>query len=89
MVVRMRVNRSKSGKRRSHHGLKAASLGRCECGALRESHRACASCGKYNGKVVIDVVERAKRENRRVTRKEKALRAAGQVTESKKEESTK
>ncbi len=90
MVVRMRVNRSKSGKRRSHHGLSSASLGKCECGALRQSHRACKECGKYAGKEIIDVVERTKREQRRTKRRDKELRASGQATDSKKkEESTK
>lgn len=78
MVVRMRVNRSKTGKRRSHHALAAGRLAKCECGALRVSHRACPSCGKYNGKVVIDIVGRAKRQARRDKKRQKELRAAGQ-----------
>jgi large subunit ribosomal protein L32 len=83
MVVRMRVNRSKSGKRRSHHGLTAARAVTCECGALRVPHRACASCGKYNGRSVIDVVARAARDARRQKRRDKELRASGQSTEKK------
>ena len=58
----------------------------CECGALRLPHRACAECGKYGGKVVIDVVARAKKEQRRVKRKETALKESGQLVEDKKEE---
>ena len=56
---------------------------KCECGALRQPHRACASCGKYNGKVVLDVAGRAAREARRMKRREKELRASGQSTEKK------
>lgn len=41
------------------------------------SHRACVVCGKYNGKIVIDVVARAKREARRDKRRQKELRASG------------
>jgi large subunit ribosomal protein L32 len=82
----MRVNRSKTGKRRSQHGLTGTRTAKCECGALRIPHRACPSCGKYNGKIIVDVVERAKREARRTKRREKALRAAGERTESQKEE---
>lgn len=82
MVVRMRVNRSKTGKRRSHHALRAKRLATCECGAPRLSHRACAQCGKYNGKVVIDIVERAKKQARRDKRRQKELRAAGQEKDS-------
>lgn len=84
----MRANRSKSGKRRSHAALALARVAKCECGALRLSHRACSECGKYNGHIIIDIVARAKREARRATRKEKDLRASGQQTESKKEEHT-
>ncbi len=88
MVVRMRVNRSKSGKRRSHHALTALRAVKCECGALRLSHKACASCGKYNGKVVIDMVARATRTARREKRHQKELRASGQDTGEKKESTT-
>ena len=85
MVVRMRVNRSKTGKRRSHHALTASRATRCECGALRLPHRACASCGKYGGKVVIDVVARTARTARRNKRREKELMASGQKVEKKEE----
>lgn len=77
MVIRMRVNRSKVGKRRSHHALKASRLITCECGKLRQNHRACPSCGKYGGRVVVDVVARAKRDANRTKRREKSMRAAG------------
>ena len=80
MVVRMRVNRSKTGKRRSHHALVAGRLVVCECGAKRQNHRACPSCGKYNGRVTVDVVARAEREAARGKRREKAMRESGQVS---------
>lgn len=69
MVVRMRLNRSKTGKRRSHHAIAGQRLSTCVCGALRQSHRACPQCGKYNDKIIIDVVARANRENRRAKRR--------------------
>lgn len=75
----MRVNRSKTAKRRSHHGLVSAQTAVCECGHPRLSHRACASCGKYGGKVVIDVVAATKRAQRRVKRKEHEMKASGQI----------
>jgi large subunit ribosomal protein L32 len=90
MVVRMRVNRSKTGKRRSHHALLATRLITCECGALRQNHRACQSCGKYNGHVAIDVVAEATRQAKRNKRRDKALRESGRAkdTTSDKEKST-
>lgn len=89
MVVRMRVNRSKTGKRRSHHAIAGQRLAKCECGALRVSHRACPECGKYNGNVIIDIVARAKRATRREKRKQTDLRASGQTTETKEAETAK
>ena len=86
MVVRMRANRSKTGKRRSHHALTGVRLSTCECGALRISHRACPQCGKYNGHIVIDVVARTKREQRREKRRRKELQESGQVTGEAKED---
>lgn len=58
----------------------------CECGAKRQNHRACASCGKYGKHVVIDVVARAKRADRRNKRHEKDLKASGQTVEAKAKE---
>ena len=84
MVVRMRVNRSKTGKRRSHHALRATRAVRCECGALRIPHRACANCGRYNGKIVLDVAGMAARLSRRTKRREKELRASGHAKEAEK-----
>ena len=86
MVVRMRRNRSQTAKRRSHHALGAMRTAKCECGALRRAHRACASCGKDGGRVVVDVVAREKREQRRAKRKEVELKRAGQYSEEKAEE---
>lgn len=80
MVVRMRKNRSQTAKRRSHHALTATRAAKCECGALRMPHRACSNCGKYNGKVIIDVVGRTKRDQRRTKKKQKELQASGQDT---------
>jgi len=89
MVVRMRRNRSETAKRRSNHALKAAQLAKCECGALRVPHRACAECGKYNGRVIIDVVGRAAREARRAKRRQTELRESGQIKEETNKEEVK
>ncbi len=83
MVVRMRANRSKTGMRRSHAAISGARLSKCECGANKLPHRACAACGKYNGKVVIDIVARMEREQRRTKRREKELKESGKETKEK------
>lgn len=86
----MRRNHSQTAQRRSHHALSNMSTGKCECGALKLSHRACPECGKYNGRIVIDVVALAKRAARRAKRKQTDLRESGQVTaDTKKEEPAK
>lgn len=86
MGVRMRVNRSHTGNRRSHHALEEPRLSKCECGAFHKRHRACEECGKYRGKQVIDVVARAEREQRRAKRKQEEAREMGQETNNQGEE---
>ncbi len=82
MVIRMRANRSKRGKRRSHSALRAGRTSTCDCGALRLPHRACPKCGKYNGRIVKDVVAATKRAASRAKRHQKALQASGVTTKA-------
>lgn len=72
MVVRMRHTRSQRGNTRSHHALKARTLAVCECGAPRVSHRACANCGRYRGRVVVDLAGKAQA---KAAKKEKRAKA--------------
>jgi large subunit ribosomal protein L32 len=49
-----RHSKSRSRKRRAHDALTPAASSDCpNCGAPRQSHRVCPSCGFYNGRVVI------------------------------------
>lgn len=89
MVIRMRRNRSQTAKRRSHHGLTTARVTADSSGNPHLRHRVNPETGMYRGKVIIDVVARAKREQRRAKRKETELRASGQVREDKPTEATK
>lgn len=69
MVNRMRHNRSQRGSTRSHHALTAQGLSVCpDCKAKRINHKVCTNCGKYNGRVVIDVMAKT-------IKKEKKLKA--------------
>lgn len=56
MVVRMRSTHAHTANRRSHHALVNKPLAKCECGSVRVSHRACPNCGRYNGRVAVDLV---------------------------------
>lgn len=48
--------KSKMRVRQRRAQIKAAVPGtvKCECGAVRLAHRACPSCGKYDGRQVIE-----------------------------------
>lgn len=81
MVVRMRHTRGQTGSRRSHHALKAQVLAVCECGAPRVSHRACASCGRYRGRVVVDHVAKAQVKAARRAKKGSVKGATGSKSE--------
>jgi len=62
MVNHMRHNRSQTGMRRSHHGLKAASFVLCkDCGMPKTRHVVCANCGKYKGKEAVNVMAKAEK----------------------------
>lgn len=57
MVVRMRHTRGHTRNRRSHHALSARAASICaNCGARSMPHRACAACGFYKGREVINVL---------------------------------
>ena len=69
----MRHNRSQRGTTRSHHALTAVGLSVCpDCNAKRLNHKVCTNCGKYNGRVVVDVLAKT-------VKKEKKLKAQSKV----------
>jgi large subunit ribosomal protein L32 len=82
----MRRNRSQTAKRRSHHAIKGTRVAKDPAGNLYLSHRVNPVTGMYKGRMVIDVVAQKQREDRRMKRREKALRESGQDTGQKDKE---
>jgi large subunit ribosomal protein L32 len=49
-----KTSRSRRNMRRSHDGLTAKTVMSCpNCGAIKQPHYVCASCGHYDGREVI------------------------------------
>lgn len=85
MVVHMRHTRAHTANRRSHHALKGATFSTCQkCGAKHLAHRVCMQCGTYRGRVVIDVMAKTvKRQKKADAQKAKASPAAAKSTSKK------
>ncbi len=74
MVNRMRHTRAHTANRRSHHAIEARTLSLCsECGAPKMNHTLCLNCGKYKGKVVVDVHAALAKKEKKVKERNKAL----------------
>ena len=55
-LPKRKLGKSRKGKRRSHHALRARNLVSCpKCHELRPPHQVCPSCGSYKGIEVIEV----------------------------------
>lgn len=55
-VPKRRHSHSRTRKRRSHDALSAPGMSVCaECGAPKQPHRLCPSCGKYKGRTVVSL----------------------------------
>ena len=76
MTVRMRINRSATGKRRSGHGLEEPRLSKCSnCGAPHLRHHMCSACGHYRGHLVTDVAAKVEK---KVLKKEARRKEMGE-----------
>ncbi len=70
-VPKKRTSSAKRNMRRSHHARRALRLSPCaNCGTPGMPHTACANCGRYRGREVINVLKKVERNERK--RKEKA-----------------
>ncbi|MCA9540625.1 MAG: 50S ribosomal protein L32 [Myxococcales bacterium] len=57
-VPKRRKSRSKRDTRRATHKISAKAYNECgNCGAPKEPHRICPSCGWYKERYVLEVVE--------------------------------
>lgn len=77
MVVHMRHTRAHTANRRSHHALKVARFVACkDCGAQHLMHRVCMQCGKYRGRVVIDVLKKKVKATKKAEARKEAAKEA-------------
>ena len=87
MSVRMRHTKGHTRNRRSHHRISSPRLTTCsECGEKHLMHRVCPTCGKYRGKVVIDMEKKIAKREEKTKRREKELEQAGIKKTSRTEE---
>lgn len=55
-VPRNRLSNSKKNLRRSHHAVPLINLSVCpDCSAKKEPHAVCMSCGRYNGRQILNI----------------------------------
>lgn len=82
-----RTTKAARNQRRSHHALKEITLTKCEkCGKPVKPHHACANCGTYKKKEVIDILKRLPRKER--VKIEKKKKKTEIKKENKKEKKT-
>lgn len=68
-----RTTSSKRDMRRAHHALDAINTGACpKCAKPVLGHRACANCGFYKGREVVNVLEKLDKKERKKREKELA-----------------
>jgi len=62
-LPKQRISRHRQGNRRRHIFVTAPTLVECQnCHELRLPHHVCPNCGYYNGRQVIVIEERRRRE---------------------------
>lgn len=77
MPPTQRHTKSRRNRGRSHQALKPQAITQCvKCKAPVLGHMACLNCGTYRGRVVVDVLARLDKKERKRKAKELALEEA-------------
>jgi large subunit ribosomal protein L32 len=73
-VPKQRKTKSRQAQRRMHIFLKTPQLAACKkCGKEVLPHRVCQNCGYYKGKMILDVLAKLDKKERK--KKEKEIKA--------------
>ena len=65
-LPKRRHSKTRRDKKRTHKKLKEPTLSKCpQCGRPKLSHRVCLNCGYYNGKKVLEVSTKEKKEKKK------------------------
>lgn len=73
MVVHMRHTKGHRNNRRAQQKLASPIFSKCShCGEKKSPHVICANCGYYNNKMVIDVLKKLDKKERKKKEKELA-----------------
>ena len=82
MVPKKRGTSSKTRRRRSHHALKGAVLFLCKkCGEAIMPHKMCVRCGYYQERLVVDVVAKLDKKEKKALERQQQETAEIQATE--------
>ncbi|MDP3991213.1 MAG: 50S ribosomal protein L32 [Candidatus Nealsonbacteria bacterium] len=85
-VPKQRHTKSRRNKRRAHLYIEEPTLALCsKCGKSVLPHIACANCGSYKGREVIDVLKKLNKKERKEKEKELKAKEAADKKEGKKE----
>ena len=80
-----KTTKAARNQRRSHHALKEITLTKCEkCGKPVKPHHACANCGYYKKKEIINVLKKLPRKERKKVEKVNKKKEAKEIKEAEK-----
>ncbi|HNT29371.1 MAG TPA: 50S ribosomal protein L32 [bacterium] len=61
-LPKQKITKARAGKRRAHQAITPPAVVPCpQCGEKKRPHRACPTCGTYNGEQVIEIKAKKKK----------------------------